>query len=383
MKRLLAILLAMALVFSLPGCKSAKDTDQSESTAATTLPFDREDKIIGICMPDESWESTGTALQTQLESLGYKTAVQYAEGSAQTQADQITAMVDDLYDCIIVAAVDAITLADAADYAASCGVSLIAYDRLLTDTGAVSYYLAPDYNAMGKAVGDYVVSALELDSADQDRKSYTIELFMGNPTDTNSVLFYDGIVSVLQPYITAGVLRNLSARMEFEDVCIADGTAETADSLCSGRISNYYKDTDLDICIAGSDTIAQGIISALEYYGYTKENWPAITGYGYEDDTLADGKLMLTAYTDVVTLSRACASLVDAALSGNRPALSGDMTTIFNNVMAVPAYLCGYELIDTPVQDQQQGDGAVSTEDTVSTDSTFPEEETEIPEDNQ
>lgn len=376
MKRLLAMLLVLALAFALPGCKSGEDSDaQTESTAAT-LPFDRADKRIGISLPDESWSSTGTALQTRLGGLGYQTFLQYAEGSAQVQADQISAMVDDLVDCIVVAAVDAITLAETADNAASCGVPIISYDRLLTDTGGVSYYLAPDYNAMGKAVGDYVISALELDTAEQDGKSYTIELFMGKPTDTSSVLFYDGILSMLQPYFANGVLRNLSSRLDFEDVCIADGTAETADSLCSGRLSNYYKETDLDICIAGTDTIAQGIISSLEYYGYDEENWPAITGRGYEDITLAEGKLMLTIHTNTQTLSRACASLVDAALAGSDPNLKGDLTTIFNNVAQVPAYLCGYDLIDTPSQDEP--------EDTVPTEDTSPTEDTrsqDIPED--
>lgn len=346
MKRLLAILLSLTIILCLPGCKSGNDEDSSNTTA--TIPIDREGKVVGISMPDDSWESTARSLQAQLEALGYEVLVQYARGDAQTQAGQLTSMADQPVDCIIVAAVDALTLADAANLVASSGIPIVAYDRLITDTAAVTYYLAPDYNAMGMEVGEYLISCLSLDDAEENSTTYSFELFMGNPADASSILFYDGILNVLQDYIHTGVLCNLSKRLDFEDVCVADGTAKTADSLCSGRISNYYKETELDICIAGSDTIAQGVISALEYYGYGEDNWPLITGLGYNDATLSDGKLLLSVYTPTNKLSQACASLVDSAIFGIPCDLEDEMTSIYNNAASIPTYLCGYQLVDTP-----------------------------------
>lgn len=386
MKRLLAIILSITLILCLPGCKSGKETDGNHTTA-TTIPLEREGKVVGISMPDETWESAAVCLQTRLEALGYETVLEYAGGDSQTQADQLVSIANQKVDCIVVAAVDAITLAEAADDVASLNIPIVAYDRLLTDTDAVAYYLAPDYNAMGKEVGEYIISTLSLDSAEEEGRSFTFELFMGDPADTNSVLFYDGILHVLQDYINSDVLQNLSGRLDFEDVCVADATAETADSLCSGRISNYYKQTPLDICIAGTDTIAEGIISSLEYYGYTQENWPLITGMGYSDATMLDGKLLLSVFTPTEKLDKACANLVDAAIFDVPCALESDMTSIYNNTVSVPTYLCGYQLVDTPIQEQtpEQEPEATSTEgskdSTENTEAIPPEptEDTEIP----
>lgn len=349
MKRLLAIILSLTIILCLPGCKSGSDAEGNDTTA-TTIPIEREGKVVGISMPDENWESAAKSLQARLEALGYKTVLHYAQGDVQTQADQLISLAEQNVDCIVVAAIDALAMAEAADEVASYEIPIVAYDRLLTDTKAVTYYLAPNYNAIGKEVGEYLIASLSLDTAAQENRSYTFELFMGNPTNTNSVLFYDGLLHVLQDYINSDVLCNLSGRLDFEDVCVADATAETADSLCSGRISNYYKQTPLDICIAGTDTIAQGVASSLEYYGYGEENWPIITGFGYDDATMLDGKLLLSIYTPTEKMDKACASLVDAAIFDIPCALADDMTSIYNNSASIPTYLCGYQLVDTPEQ---------------------------------
>lgn len=334
MKRLLAMLLVFSLL-CLPGCKES----QQESTTVTTLPIIREGKTVGISLPEDSWLSTASALTTRLENKGYQTILEYAQGDPKTQAEQIAAMADQGAACIIVTPVDAITLADAIDYAASKGVKLVAYDRLPTDTKAIRFYVAPDYRAMGAAVAEEVTAGLQAD------KAYTFELFMGNPTDPNARLYWEGVVSVLKPYIESGKLQNLSGRLEFEDVCITDGTAETAETVCAARLENYYAETSLDICIAGTDTIAQGIITALETAGYTGKNWPIITGCGYTDATLSLGRIALTAYADPEELNHACICMVDAALSGNAPAVDKALTAISNNALSVPTYLCDYHLV--------------------------------------
>lgn len=352
MKRLLAIILSFTILLCLPGCKGNQEAPTTDTNA--TNPVIREGKVVGISMPDESWESAARSLQTQLEVLGYQTDLQYAQGDAKIQAQQLVSMAENSVDCIVVAAVDAITLADAANKVASHDIPIIAYDRLLTDTDAVTYYIAPDYYAMGKMVGEYLVQSLSLDTAEEDNKHYTFELFMGNPADANSIMFYDGVLNILHSYISSEVLRNLSKRLDFEDVCIADATAETADSLCSGRISNYYKQAPLDICIAGTDTIAQGVMSSLEYYGYGDDHWPVITGLGYNDAAMFDGKLSMSVFSPTENLVKNCVVLVDAAIFRNPCPLDSEMTTIYNNAASIPTYLCGYQSAEAPEQDAQE-----------------------------
>lgn len=330
MKRPISILLILAMLL-LPGCKKKETTD-------TTFPLVREGKTIGISLPAEHWHYTASGLTTVLENAGYMTTLQYAENDPKTQAQQIMTMADQQVSCIIVAAVDALTLAEALDYAAQKGVKLVAYDRLPTDTENISYYVAPDYYAMGVAVAEALTEPLD------PEKSYTFELFMGEPTNPNARLYWKGVVAVLKSYIEQGTLSSLSGRLEFEDVCIPDGTKETAQNLCSARLENYYGETPVDICITGTSTITQGIIAALEAKEYTQENWPSIGGCEQADNPLSMGNVNLTAYTKPEDLTNTCLAMVDAAISGNKPAVDRRLTTTDNVAAAISTYLCDYQI---------------------------------------
>ena len=327
MKRPILILAILSLLICLAGCKNNKNTDG-------TYPLIREGNTIGISLPDENWLTTASTLTTLLENVGYQTTLQYAQNDPKTQADQIIDMADQNVNCIVVAAVDTLTLADAIDYAAAKGVKIIAYDRLPADTENISYYVAPDYHAMGVAVAEIITMPLD------EERTYTFELFMGEPTNPNAYLYWEGLLTVLQPYITNGILLNMSGRLEFEDVCIPDGTTETAENTCITRLDYYYGDTPIDICIAGTNTITQGIVSALESRGYTQENWPTIAGCEQADNSLSMGNFSVTAYTNPEELTKSCLAMVDAAISGNQPNVGKELTTTDNIATSVVTYLC-------------------------------------------
>lgn len=331
MKRPILILAILSLLFSLTGCKNGKNTEG-------TYPLIREGNTIGISLPDESWLATASTLTTLLENVGYQTTLQYAQNDPKTQADQIIAMANQNVNCIVLAAVDDLTLADAIDYAAAKDVKIIAYDRLPADTENISYYIAPDYRAMGVAVAQIITIPLE------EEQTYTFELFMGEPSNPNAYLYWEGLLTVLQPYITNGVLLNMSGRLEFEDVCIPDGSSQTAEEICTTRLDYYYGDTPINICIAGTNTITQGIVSALENKGYTQENWPIIAGCEQADNSLSMGNFSITAYTNPEELTKGCLAMVDAAISGNQPNVGKELTTTNNMATSVVTYLCEYQI---------------------------------------
>lgn len=111
---------------------------------------------------------------------------------------------------LVIGAIDGTTLSDILQKAADAGVKVIAYDRLIRDSGNVDYYATFDNFQVGVLQATSLVEGLKLDSATEPKN---IELFGGSPDDNNAFFFYDGAMSVLQPLIDSGKLVVKSGQM--------------------------------------------------------------------------------------------------------------------------------------------------------------------------
>ena len=368
MKKILAILLACAMIFALAACASttsnSSDTadtntaDTTTDTADTTTEGDTtadattgEGKTIGIAMPTQSserWINDGANMKAQLESLGYEVVLQYAEDDVQMQVSQIENMVAQMVDCLVIAAVDSGALTAVEAQAKAAGIPIIAYDRLLMDTDAVSYYASFDNKGVGTAIANYIVDAKDLEAAREAGESYTIEFFMGSPDDNNAVLLHEGIMEVLQPYLDDGTLVCKTGRTSFDETCILRWSQETAQQWCENYLSGFYADEDLDIACSAFDGFAYGIRSALEAAGYTEANWPLITGQDAElmaVKNIISGKQTMSIYKDTRLLAEKCVTMVNAVLTGSEPEIN-DTETYDNGVLVVPSYLCTPVAVD-------------------------------------
>ncbi|HIQ68821.1 MAG TPA: substrate-binding domain-containing protein [Candidatus Avoscillospira stercorigallinarum] len=368
MKKILAILLACAMIFALAACASttsnSSDTadtntaDTTTDTADTTTEGDTtadattgEGKTIGIAMPTQSserWINDGANMKAQLESLGYEVVLQYAEDDVQMQVSQIENMVAQMVDCLVIAAVDSGALTAVEAQAKAAGIPIIAYDRLLMDTDAVSYYASFDNKGVGTAIANYIVEAKDLEAAREAGESYTIEFFMGSPDDNNAVLLHEGIMEVLQPYLDDGTLVCKTGRTSFDETCILRWSQETAQQWCENYLSGFYADEDLDIACSAFDGFAYGIRSALEAAGYTEANWPLITGQDAElmaVKNIISGKQTMSIYKDTRLLAEKCVTMVNAVLTGSEPEIN-DTETYDNGVLVVPSYLCTPVAVD-------------------------------------
>ena len=368
MKKILAILLACAMIFALAACagttSNSSDTadtntaDTTTDTADTTTEGDTtadattgEGKTIGIAMPTQSserWINDGANMKAQLESLGYEVVLQYAEDDVQMQVSQIENMVAQMVDCLVIAAVDSGALTAVEAQAKAAGIPIIAYDRLLMDTDAVSYYASFDNKGVGTAIANYIVDAKDLEAAREAGESYTIEFFMGSPDDNNAVLLHEGIMEVLQPYLDDGTLVCKTGRTSFDETCILRWSQETAQQWCENYLSGFYADEDLDIACSAFDGFAYGIRSALEAAGYTEANWPLITGQDAElmaVKNIISGKQTMSIYKDTRLLAEKCVTMVNAVLTGSEPEIN-DTETYDNGVLVVPSYLCTPVAVD-------------------------------------
>lgn len=361
MKKIFALLLALSMVLALAACGGGSSSAAPASTstaastpAATSTPAEGlvgEGKTVAIAMPTQSserWINDGANMKAQLEALGYEVLLQYAEDDPQQQVSQIENFVAQQVDCLVIAAVDSGALTTVEAQAKEAGIPIIAYDRLLMDTDAISYYASFDNKGVGTAIANYIVEEKDLEGAKAAGESYTIEFFMGSPDDNNAKLLHEGVMEVLQPYLDDGTLVCKTGRTSFEETCILRWSQETAQQWCENYLAGFYADEDLDIACSAFDGFAYGIRSALEGAGYTTENWPMITGQDAElmaVKNIISGHQTMSIYKDTRLLAEKCVTMVNAVINGTEPEIN-DTTTYNNNVVTVPSYLCTPVAVD-------------------------------------
>ena len=379
-KKILSAILSVAMVAAmLVGCGSssagtttaetAVDTATSAATEAVSeVAQTGAGKKVGVAMPTQSserWINDGANMKKQLEALGYEVDLQFAEDDVQAQVSQLENMIASGVNCLVIAAIDSSALVNVEAQAKEAGIPIIAYDRLLMDTDAVSYYATFDNKGVGTAIGKYIEEAKDLPNAKADGKTYTIEFFMGSPDDNNAVFLYNGLMEVLQPYLDEGTLICESGRTTFEDTCILRWSQETAQQNCENYLTGFYADKKLDICATAFDGFAYGCKAALEGAGYTVgEDWPIITGQDAElmaTKNIISGSQTMSIYKDTRLLAEKCVSMVQAVLEGGEPEIN-DTEQYNNNKIVVPSYLCTPVAVDKDNYKEIIIDGGYYTE---------------------
>ncbi len=348
-----------------PAEEAAEDAEAPAEDAEAPAPVaaDSEGGKIGVAMPTQSserWIKDGQNMKEQLEALGYEVDLQYAEDDVQMQVSQIENMIASGAQCLVIASIDSSALVNVEAQAKEKNIPIIAYDRLLMDTDAVSYYASFDNKGVGVAIADYIVKAKDLEAAKEAGESYTIEFFMGSPDDNNAVLLHEGVMEVLQPYLDAGTLVCKTGRTSFQDTCILRWSQETAQQWCENYLTGYYADEDLDIACTAFDGFAYGVKAALQGAGYTAENWPLVTGQDAElmaCKNILDGTQTATIFKDTGLLAGKCVTMVEAVMKGTEPEIN-DTETYDNGKIVVPSYLCTPVAVDKDTLKEVVVDGA-------------------------
>lgn len=379
-KKILGALLSVAMVATmLVGCGTNNATAPADSATEDTADAATDDaasddaeapaaeaggKKVGVAMPTQSserWINDGANMKDKLEALGYEVDLQYAEDDVQMQVSQIENMIASGVNCLVIASIDSSALVNVEAQAKDAGIPVIAYDRLLMDTDAVSYYATFDNKGVGTAIGKYIEEKKDLANTSE---TYTIEFFMGSPDDNNAVMLYNGLMEVLQPYLDNGTLVCKSGRTSFDDTCILRWSQETAQQNCENYLTGFYADEDLDICASAFDGFAYGCKAALEGAGYTDANWPLITGQDAElmaVKNIISGKQTMSIYKDTRLLADKCVTMVQAVLEGKEPEIN-DTEQYDNGKLVVPSYLCTPVAVDKDNYQEIIVDGGYYTE---------------------
>jgi putative multiple sugar transport system substrate-binding protein len=299
---------------------------------------------VGIAMPTKSslrWINDGDALKAALESKGYTVDLQYAEDDVPFQLSQIENMITTGVKALVIASIDGTTLSDALQKAADAGIKVIAYDRLIRDSGNVDYYTTFDNFQVGVLQAGSIVKELGLPDA---AGPFNVELFGGSPDDNNAFFFYDGAMSVLQPFIDSGKIVVKSGQTGMDKVGTLRWDGAVAQARMDNILSAFYSDgSRVDAVLSPYDGLSIGILSSLKGVGYGSADlpFPVVTGQDAEVPSVKSiiaGEQRSTIFKDTRELAKVTANLVDAVLSGGTPEIN-DEKTYNNGVKVVPSYL--------------------------------------------
>lgn len=349
--KLIALFLVLTLGVAViaAGCDATATTAAPAATTAaagaeTTAAASGETLKVGIAMPTKSsarWIADGDNMVKVFQELGYETDLQYAEDVVENQVSQLENMITTGADALVIAAIDGEALGQVLTKANEAGIPVVAYDRLIRGSEFVSYYATFDNFKVGVQQATTLVKGLKLDAG--EKGPFNIELFAGSPDDNNAYFFFDGAMSVLQPYIDSDVLVVKSGQTEFDQVATLRWDGATAQARMDNILtSNYSKDVTVDAVLSPYDGISIGIISALKsagYFGSGKR--PLVSGQDAEAPSVKSiiaNEQYSTIFKDTRELAKKAASMVDAVLKGTEPEVN-DTKTYDNGVKVVPSYL--------------------------------------------
>ena len=356
MKKLFAILLALMLMLAMVAC-SAQPTAQETPAPAAATPAaaapteapaaEPAAKVkVGISMPTQSlqrWNQDGSNMKTQFEAAGYEVDLQYAgDNDIPTQVSQIENMITGDCKVLVIAAINGSSLTEVLKDAKAKNIPVIAYDRLIMNSDAVSYYATFDNFKVGTIQGTYIKDKLDLDNA---AGPFNIELFTGSPDDNNVNFFFGGAMSILKPFIDSGKLVVKSGQTEIAQCATANWSTEESQKRMENLITSMGygpEGTKLDAVLSSNDSVANGITNALVAAGYTKDNFPILTGQDCDKPAMKNilaGTQSMSIFKDTRTLASQVVSMVNAILSGQKPEIN-DTKTYDNGTGIIPSFLC-------------------------------------------
>ncbi len=222
MKKLLVLLLVLSLsVASFTACSSDEDTSSSSSESKDTGADTKEDKSdssidIGIVLPTKEeprWVQDEARFKAALDGTDKSVEILFSQGDSAREKQNVETLIAKGIKVLIITPHDGAAAAAAVEAAKAEGITVISYDRLVTNTDAVDYYITFNSISVGEAQGQYLVDQLVGGS---DEKLY---LYAGAATDNNAFLFFEGAWNVLQPKIADGtyVVQNSSKAVEYKD----------------------------------------------------------------------------------------------------------------------------------------------------------------------
>ncbi len=214
MKKLLLILLVTVIVMgTFVGCGQNDATDGA-------VDSDRGGSVdIGIILPTKEeprWVQDEARFREALKGTDHRVEILFSQGDSAREKQNVETLIAKGIKVLIITPHDGAAAAAAVKAAKEEGITVISYDRLVTGTDAVDYYITFNSVSVGEAQGQFLVDQLNGGTGEN------LYLFAGAATDNNAFLFFEGAWNVLQPKIADGtfVVMNSPKAVEYKSKAV-------------------------------------------------------------------------------------------------------------------------------------------------------------------
>lgn len=340
-KFLAGLVMFIAIGLVAVGCSSESSGDGESGDDSGSVD-------VGIVLPTKDeprWVQDEERFTAALEDSDYSTEILFSQGSSEKEKQNVETLISKGIDVLIIAPQDGSAAGAAVEAAKDEGISVIAYDRLITDTDAVDYYVTFDSIAVGEAQGQYLIDNVE-------GTGVPLYLYAGASSDNNAFLFFEGAWNVLQPKIADGtfVIANSSEAEALKDKAelSRDELGKILGQVTTNWDPNEAKNKAQTNLTAASDDLKGDIAILAPNDGTSRAiadvfaNDPAVSSYvvtGQDAEKASiqyviDGKQSMTVFKDVRTLVTDAMGMAVEILDGNTPETTGAYD---NGAIEVPA----------------------------------------------
>ena len=285
-------------------------------------------KKIALLLPETKtarYESKDRPIFTdKLKSLCSDCQVIYSNANqdAAQQQSQADAALTNGANVLVLDAVDGAAAAAIAKKAKQQKVPVVSYDRLITGTDAVDYYISFDNVGVGKLQGTSLLQALG------GKTDASIVMINGSPTDNNAKLFKQGAHSVLD--------GKVKIAKEYDTPDWSPDKAQDEMTQALTALNNK-----VDGVYAANDGTAGGAIAAMKSGGI--KPLPPVTGQDAElagIQRIVAGEQYMTVYKAIKPEAEGAATLAyDLATGKSVPSSMTSGNKVNNGSKDVPSVL--------------------------------------------
>jgi putative multiple sugar transport system substrate-binding protein len=323
---------------------------------------------VGIVLPTKDeprWVQDEKRFKDALADSDYTTEILFSQGSSAKEKENVETLINKGIKVLIICPQDGDAAAAAVEAAKKEDITVISYDRLITNTDAVDYYVTFDSVAVGAAQGQYLI-----DNAKGTNQP--LYLYAGAASDNNAFLFFQGAWSVLQPKIADGTFKiaNSSEAEGLKDTAelsrdqlssilgqvTTNWDANEAKNKAQTHLTAASADMKGDVAVlAPNDGTARSIADVFASDGDISSY--VVTGQDAEKASIQyviDSKQSMTVFKDVRTLVKDAMGMAVEILDGNTPETTGsynngavDVKAKQTDVIVVDKENVQQELIDS------------------------------------
>lgn len=304
MKKFSLVLLAVFL-FILGGCSS--NESGGEANGGNGGKRSEGSGKIALLMADLGnpfFHVLSDSVVAQGEELGYEVLVYDGQNDASNQPSQVEDAIQKGVDAIIINPADESSTANALKEAIAQDIPVVTVDRAVDVDGVLSY-LVTDNLKGGKLVGEWLQEKLP-----EGGKVIHIEGVMGTAPQRERG---GGFLSVIDPK------ENPDSKFEIIDTAVGDFSMAPAEAAMSDLLAKH---DDIDVVFAQNDTMAVGVVRAIETAGRQDDGIIVIGFDGAQEayDLIDEGIMAVTAVQDFEFIGAEAVNYVDAYLKdGTKP----------------------------------------------------------------